>query len=209
MEGNELMANLSALKAASGTQVPTGTIMPFTGTTIPSGWVEADGSYLNTADYPALDAIITSGSWDQTGATGSQFRLPDLRNRFLRGTGTQGIDGAGGTAVSLGVDQNDDTHRKNISASASSSSISGSANNGGSHTHSFTARVTDTTGSGVISNVGNTSSGDFTVAGSVISTSSSHSHTLSGTAAAQSISIGGGGSETRPKSYGVTYIIKT
>lgn len=63
-----------ASKADNG--VPTGSIMPFVGTTAPKGWALCDGgsiaSVANGADLRALIGDFT----------------PDLRGMFLRGTGT-------------------------------------------------------------------------------------------------------------------------
>ena len=63
--------------------VPVGTILPFGGpiSNIPDGWLPCDGSQKSTNHYPQLFAVI-SYSW---GGSGNQFRLPDLRGRFLRG----------------------------------------------------------------------------------------------------------------------------
>lgn len=55
------------------------------------GWLYCDGGYYNPADYPALYQVIgtTYGSKLVGGIT--YFRLPDMRNRYLKGTGV--IDG--------------------------------------------------------------------------------------------------------------------
>jgi len=53
--------------------VPTGTIFPFAGVTLPSGWLLCDGTSYEIEDYKALAKAI-----GQTfGGTGSQFEVPD------------------------------------------------------------------------------------------------------------------------------------
>ena len=66
--------------------VPIGAIMPYAGTTVPTGYLLCDGSEVKTADYPALYGIIgytyKSATLLQGAAT---FALPDLRGRFPLG----------------------------------------------------------------------------------------------------------------------------
>ena len=49
---------------------------------VPSGWLIADGSLVAVDDYPALFQSIGYG-WGGDG--GSNFNLPDMRGRFVRG----------------------------------------------------------------------------------------------------------------------------
>lgn len=72
----------------SNNTLPTGMIMPFGGKPdkIPAGWALCDGRTINANDssakYAALYAVI-GNQWGGSGAL--DFRLPDLRGRFLRG----------------------------------------------------------------------------------------------------------------------------
>ncbi|HET6445337.1 MAG TPA: phage tail protein, partial [candidate division Zixibacteria bacterium] len=118
----------------SGLSVPTGTIAPQVGTTVPAGWLAADGSCQTIATYPALAAEVVTGGWNQATCAGGEFRMPDLRNRFLRGTGTQGVDVNGGTAVALGVDQDDATAENGMDVDGSPS-INRSTMNTTTHDH--------------------------------------------------------------------------
>lgn len=80
---NELTPN------ASNALIPTGTIVAFGGRPdrVPAGWLLCDGRSVTRAMYPTLfDAIGTSHGGD-----GTNFNLPDLRGRFLRG-----VDGDSG-----------------------------------------------------------------------------------------------------------------
>lgn len=79
-----------AIQAENG--VPAGTIMAFGGVTPPAGWLVCDGRALDGAEpqYGALRAAIGTswgtGTDDADAAT--DFNLPDLRGRFLRGLDT-------------------------------------------------------------------------------------------------------------------------
>jgi hypothetical protein len=68
--------------------VPTGSIISYAGTQIPSGWLVADGRPLLQANYPQLyNAIGTAhgSGLNESGVQVGDFNLPDLRGRFLRG----------------------------------------------------------------------------------------------------------------------------
>lgn len=66
--------------------VPIGTILPYSGTTAPYGYLFCDGSELQIVQYPQLFDIIGErykGTADYVGF--NTFRLPDLRGRFPLG----------------------------------------------------------------------------------------------------------------------------
>jgi microcystin-dependent protein len=66
--------------------VPTGTVIPFAGSVIPNGYLLCNGAAVSRTDYSRLFEVIgtTYGSGD--GST--TFKLPDLRDRFVEGAGT-------------------------------------------------------------------------------------------------------------------------
>lgn len=68
-------------QALAGMDVPAGTIIPFVGATCPSGYLLADGSTFSSASYPALATVLGSTT------------LPKLQGLFLRGAGSQVING--------------------------------------------------------------------------------------------------------------------
>lgn len=70
--------------ATSGS-LPTGSIMPWATTSLPSGWLEMDGSAALIATYPALAAVLGT-TYGGDGVT--TFGLPDARGRVLVGRGT-------------------------------------------------------------------------------------------------------------------------
>ncbi len=61
---------------------PPGTILAYGGDSAPAGWILCDGTALNRNTYSALFAVVGTrfGYGDS-----SNFRVPDLRGRFLRG----------------------------------------------------------------------------------------------------------------------------
>lgn len=71
----------------------TGTVLPFAGSTAPSGWLLCYGQAVSRTTYAVLFSVIgtTYGAGDGT----TTFNLPDLRGRV-----TAGKDNMGGTAAS-------------------------------------------------------------------------------------------------------------
>lgn len=97
--------------------VPSGTVVCSAATQIPSNWLECDGGSYSTTDYIDLfDAIgFTFGGSTSSG----KFNVPDLSNRFVRGTSS---------SRSLGKTEQDafGKHKHN-----------GTTSGGGKHSHTF------------------------------------------------------------------------
>jgi microcystin-dependent protein len=77
-----------------------GTVKAFSGRTVPTNWMIADGRSLLRANYPDL---FTSIGTIYGAADGTHFNLPDLRSRFLYGSSAPdlsdlGASGQGGEA---------------------------------------------------------------------------------------------------------------
>lgn len=70
----------TALSAAIN--VPTGGMVTYWGEEVPDGWLECDGSEVLRADYPALFAVI--GTVFGVPSDETKFKLPDLKDRFVR-----------------------------------------------------------------------------------------------------------------------------
>ncbi len=97
--------------------VKTGTILAWPHATVPSGWLECDGSAISRTTYAELFAAISTTYGVGDGST--TFNIPDLRGRFLRGydsTATVDVDAAsrtdrgdGTTGNSVGTKQADAT----------------------------------------------------------------------------------------------------
>jgi microcystin-dependent protein len=93
----------SAVNAAHAL-LPVGAITMFAGSNAPIGWVTCNGQLLDRNTYAKLFQVLGT-SYGNTSAT--NFRVPDLRDRFPVGAGNSyAIGAAGGTAtVTLSVNQ--------------------------------------------------------------------------------------------------------
>ena len=70
---------------------PSGAVMPFAMSTVPSGWLECNGAAVSRSTYSSLFTAIgtTYGSGDGS----STFTLPDMRGEFPRGwDNSRGVD---------------------------------------------------------------------------------------------------------------------
>lgn len=95
------------IAAAGAGGVPVGTIISFAGSVAPAGgWLVCDGSLYSKTDetYKQLYNVIKE-TYNQVGDTENLFRVPDLRGRFIRGTGTDGS--ADMSPAEFGKKQND------------------------------------------------------------------------------------------------------
>jgi len=74
-----LQAQINTLTGSLGDAIPTGTILAYAGTTIPSGFLYCDGGSHSRTTYSALFAVVSTryGS-----ANASSFSVPDLRDRI-------------------------------------------------------------------------------------------------------------------------------
>jgi microcystin-dependent protein len=199
--------------------VPPGSIMAFGGSTnaIPSGWLLCDGRAVRSSEFTRLFQTIGT-AWgsgiDDDDAT-TDFNLPDLRGRFLRGVdGGAGLDpnanvrlantAGGNTGNQVGSFQGDafKTHRHRVA-------LSGNTMFAGLHSH----QIKRSDGRVIRWGDGAGNSEDRIDAADAVgadphtleaASAGSHSHGvhLSG------FSDDTGGAETRPKNAYVVYIIK-
>lgn len=82
--------------------MPIGSIVPFATAAIPAGMLECDGATYNTADYPALAALLDAAFV----ISPTEFRVPDLRGRTVVGAGI----GPGLTSRAVGDVGGNETH---------------------------------------------------------------------------------------------------
>lgn len=88
---NKVTVNIAG--AGTGT-VPAGTILPYGGSTAPSGYLLCDGTAYSRSSYADLFAVINTSFGNGDGST--TFNVPDLRYNFLRGYGPQiSVTGSG------------------------------------------------------------------------------------------------------------------
>jgi microcystin-dependent protein len=177
----KLQAVPYAIFAQNG--VPTGSIMPFIGTSAPIGWLLCDGK-------PFTDDVTTAKLKALLGST----TTPNLNGMFLRGAGST-PDNLHTGPLLKSVQQDDlKAHLHGVNLTTS---------NTGAHTHTTGFGNDDYNGNG-----GNNLNGlENDISGPdnrTLTTSSNgnHTHTVNGDTNST------GGTETRPVNYGVNYIIK-
>jgi len=135
---------------------PIGMPLPWFSSTLPDGYVLADGQPLTSTTYPQLAAFALAEknagntAWTHSGAT---FTAPDMRNRFVYGRGTKALGATGGveqytlkaaeaaqkatstTASTSGVDSPDHSHSNTngafLNVSATVSTFLNTVNNAG------------------------------------------------------------------------------
>lgn len=101
-EGQVLTVSSGA--PAWGSGFPSGVVLDYAGASVPSGWLDCDGSAISRSTYSALYSAIgtTFGSGDGV----NTFNLPDFRGRASIGVGT----GTGLTARARGATTGTETH---------------------------------------------------------------------------------------------------
>jgi microcystin-dependent protein len=171
-----------AVSASNG--VPTGSIMPYIGTTPPRGWALCDGSALPPSAV-ALKAMIGNNA-------------PDLRGMFLRGAGTNSNGAYSGNAGPLLKNVQTDGIKSHALAVTDPGHIHAITDPG--HTHTISTTDDDDSNGG---------SNDNAEGGAVYNTSGSSKTGITINNNSTGISVNySGQSETRPINYGVNYIIK-
>ena len=162
---------------------PAGIIAPFAGTSAPSGWLSCDGSAVSRTTYATLFAAIGT-TWGAGNGT-TTFNVPDLRGMFLRGTGTNATgSSSGAVGPSVGTYAADTYLNHSHTATSTDSG----------HAHGY-QKPQATSGA-----AGSSASGNETA-----STTATGYANITTTVATSTT----GGTETKPKNYGVLYIIKT
>lgn len=90
----QLRQELTALQTAVNglSAVPVGCIMMWSGATAPENWHLCDGTHFNSANYPALYAVIghTYGGYAE-----DDFCIPDMRGRYVAGKGANDYNSLG------------------------------------------------------------------------------------------------------------------
>jgi len=90
----------TTLAAVSLSANPTGTILAYSGSSAPSGYLLCDGSVVSRTSYAALYAVI--GTIYGTGDGSTTFNLPDCADKFILGLGS--------TYATLAATGGDSTH---------------------------------------------------------------------------------------------------
>jgi microcystin-dependent protein len=178
-------ASKSYVDSTAANTTPPGVIAPYAGTSAPTGWLACQGQVVSQTTYASLYAAIST-TWNTGGEGAGNFRLPDLRGMFVRGTGTNATgSSSGAVGPSVGAYATDTYLNHSHTATQAA------------HDHSYT-----TPGSNQSYNNGS---------GGNITTTFNGGGATTGTAQ-PAITVDTsttGGTETKPKNYGVLYIIKT
>jgi microcystin-dependent protein len=169
--------------------IPTATIVPWSASSIPTGFLECNGAAVSRSTYSALFAIV--GTTYGAGDGSSTFLLPDIQDNVPLGkSGTKALASTGGA--------NTVTATGNVGGSTANATLSESQL--GSHDHSATGSNTGFTGGTPLFQLGsNPATGTNTGnAGS----GSGHSHNMSANFSGDATSV------LQPY-IAVIYIIKT
>jgi microcystin-dependent protein len=75
--------------------VPIGTVLDYAGSTVPTGYLECDGSAVSRTTYPLLYAAIGT-TWG-AGDGSTTFNLPNLGGRACIGKGSRNVGNTGGS----------------------------------------------------------------------------------------------------------------
>lgn len=179
--------------------VPVGGVMHVLNSTVPDGFLKANGAALSRTAYEALFAVLgtTYGSGDGT----TTFNLPDLRGEFIRGWDDgRGVDA--GRAVGSSQDSENKAHSHDDTFSIAS------------HNETFRVDMAANSSNGAIfANGSNVSVGGGSGSTSTLSTSGAqardrltwninHSHSISGSVASA------GGAEARPRNVAAMAVIR-
>jgi microcystin-dependent protein len=126
-----------------------GAMIPFSGTTVPDGWLLCDGSAVNRSQYPRLFAAIGTAHGQGNGST--TFHLPDLRGRFCRGTDlAAGRDSDSGTRTAANTGGNTGDNVGSVQADALQHHMHGAVLQTMSGPSSSNSVFTDTSGSDTV-----------------------------------------------------------
>lgn len=193
----DLEALATALDVDVDALLPVGSIVAHAGSATPTGWLLCNGGSFSSAVYPALFAVLGSPT------------LPNLTDRFLKGSTTAGSTGGSRTIT---VDNMPSHNPGGVTAAMSANAVhahSGSTSTEGAHGHS-----TNFASRNEVFSAG--SSGTYAAynvtGGSVTSTAGAHSHSLT----TSSVNIDhlhvvyaqGGGTDYEQPFYTVRYLIK-
>lgn len=150
-------------KLSTDQQIPSGVIMPYVGSTAPTGWLLCDGASYAKTSYADLWAVLSGQNY---GSDTNNFNVPDLRDRIPRGAATTGTTlgaTAGANTVTIAAENlPNHTHSVGTLAVANHSnhthplngtSAAAVSNNDADHRHyvgatAISATFTQTSGSG-------------------------------------------------------------
>jgi microcystin-dependent protein len=102
VDNSALGANaVSRDKIVEAERIPVGAIMPYAGTTAPTGWLFCNGSNISRSTYATLFSAI--GTTYGAGDGSTTFSLPNLISRYLSGASTMGSSPSTGVGTTSGA----------------------------------------------------------------------------------------------------------
>ena len=119
--------------------VPSGALMPFAGTSAPTGYLLCDGSAVSRSTYATLFAALDNGNIYGAGDGSSTFNLPDLRGRVIAGQ-----DDMGGSSANRLTNQTGGLNGDDLGATGGSETHTLTTAQLASHTHTFSDTDTHT-----------------------------------------------------------------
>ena len=112
--------------------VPSGALMPYAGTSAPTGFLLCDGSAVSRSTYATLFAALDNGNIYGAGDGSSTFNLPDLRGRVIAGQ-----DDMGGASANRLTDQTGGLNGDTLGGTGGSETHTLTTAQLASHTHTF------------------------------------------------------------------------
>ena len=119
-----------AVWAAAASFMPIGGVIPFAGTSAPTGWLLCDGSEVSRSTYANLFAVVSTVYGVGNGTT--TFNTPDLRGRAIFGKDNMGGSTASRVTATSGVTGT------TLGAVGGDERQQGHTHTGPSHTHTAT-----------------------------------------------------------------------
>ena len=162
-----------ALTSDVSASLPSGTVVPFAGTSAPTGYLLAQGQAVSRSTYSDLFSAI--GTTYGTGDGSSTFNLPDLRGRVVAGK-----DDMGGSSANRLTDQTGGLNGDTLGDTGGSETHTLTEAQLAAHTHgagSYTAAFpSGNNSSGGQGNTGSNTTTNLTVSGTSGSTGSGSAH---------------------------------
>lgn len=195
---------------AINTVLPAGAILPYGGTSAPTGYLICDGSAVSRTTYATLFTAI--GENFGQGDNSTTFNVPDLRGRFLRGTDNMGSgaasrdpDAASRTAMNTGGNSGNNVGSVQDDATAKNSL----ALTDPGHDHLLGKNVNSATAPSASNYLAVTRTGSGGAIDYDLRASTSVPDVYLSSSETTGITLGNGDNETRPLNAYVNYIIKT
>lgn len=127
-----------------------GSMVVFTGTTVPSGWLLCNGQAVSRAAYASLYAVVGTAYGVGDGAT--TFNVPDLRGRFPFGVAASGTGSTlAATFGTIDHVHSGPSHTHTINAPSATTVVAAGAGStvaSSTHTHTADAAGAGNTGTG-------------------------------------------------------------